>query len=103
MGRVQLRKIQQIKKARTDNFNYLYSHLEEIHYNDQDWEYVHAFTMPKAVKNADVCWFAFPLTYHGNRGELLRHLEKNCIETRPLFSGNISKHPAYAKSKFKIN
>src|SRR3990167_3786105 len=56
MGRVQLKKTKQIKKARTDNFNYLYSHLEEIHYNDQDWEYVHAFTMPKAVKNADVCW-----------------------------------------------
>ena len=37
-----------------------------------------------------------------DRGELLRYLEKNGIETRPLFSGNICKHPAYEKSKFKI-
>src|SRR3990167_1112520 len=93
MGRVQLRKIKQIKEARKRNFDYLAKHLSK--YED--------LIMPKVIEGADVCWFAFPLTYKGDRGKLLKHLEKNGIETRPLFSGNISKHPAYAKSKFKIS
>ena len=93
MGRVQLRKIKKIKETRRKNFDYLYEHL--IKYSDLD--------MPFWIDGADVCWFAFPITYFGNRGKLLRHLEKNGIETRPLFSGNISSHPAYQKSKFRIS
>ena len=34
---------------------------------------------------------------------MLKHLEKNGIETRPMFSGNITKHPAYKNSKFRIS
>lgn len=93
MGRVQLRKTAQIKKARQRNVAYLVKHLSK--YED--------LVMPETVKGADVCWFAFPLTTMGNRGELLRHLEKWGIETRPMFSGNISLHPAYAGSKYRIS
>ena len=50
-----------------------------------------------------MCWFAFPITYDGDRGKLLRHLEKNGIETRPLFSGNITRHPAYSKDMYRIS
>lgn len=85
MGRVQLRKADTIKKARKKNFDYLYEHLGRR----ED------FVMPLWIKGADVCWFSFPITYNGNRGRLLRHLEKNGIETRPMFSGNICRHPAY--------
>ena len=88
MGRVQLRKIKQIKKARKRNFNYLFKNLAK-----------YPLQLPYWLENADVCWFAFPITFYGNRGKLLRHLEKNGIETRPLFSGNICKHPAYAHLK----
>ena len=93
MGRVQLRKTTQIKKARKRNFDYLCEYLGR--YED--------LILPMWLVGADVCWFAFPITYKGDRGKLLRHLEKNGIETRPLFSGNISKHPAYAHSKFRIS
>ena len=103
MGRVQLRKIKQIKKARQKNFDYLYKHLENTHYYDGEHQYVYAFTVPKIIKGADVCWFAFPITFHGERGGLLKHLEKHGIETRPLFSGNITKHPAYLNSDFRIS
>lgn len=85
MGRVQLRKINKIKKARKRNFDYLYEHLGR--YED--------LIMPLWIKGADICWFAFPLTYKGNRSKLLKHLEKAGIETRPMFSGNILRHPAY--------
>ena len=95
MGRVQLRKTAQIKKARKRNFNYIGRALET--------KYPKKFTFPIWLKEADVCWFSFPLTYHGNRGKLLRHLEKHGVETRPLFSGNITRHPAYRNSKYRIN
>ena len=92
MGRVQLRKTAQIKKARKNNFNYLYKNLAK-----------YPLTLPLWLKNADVCWFAFPITYEGVRGKLLKHLEKNGIETRPLFSGNITRHPAFNKDMYIIN
>ena len=100
MGRVQLRKITQIKKARKKNFDYLVKHLSKYNAGGNGR---FALNMPKSIHDANVCWFAFPLTYWGNRGELLKYLEKNGIETRPMFSGNICKHPAYANSKFRIS
>lgn len=94
MGRVQLRKTKQIKEARQKNFNYLFSKLLK-------YEVEGKLILPSWIPNADICWFSFPLTYRGDRGNLLKHLEKAGIETRPLFAGNIVKHPAYADMKIK--
>lgn len=91
MGRVQLRKIDKIKKARKKNFDYLYKNLGKFP----------QLGLPQWIKKADVCWFAFPLSY-AYRGKLLKHLEKNGIETRPMFSGNIALHPAYDYGEFHI-
>ncbi len=94
MGRIQLRKADKIKKLRKANFDYLVKNLSK--YNQ--------LIMPTIVEGADVCWFALPLTYTGNnRGALIEHLEKNGIETRSMFAGNITKHPAYRNSKFRIS
>ena len=93
MGRVQLRKIEEIKKKRWDNFSYLFEHLQGTP----------RLIMPLWFMGADPCWFAFPLTYAGDREKLLRHLEKHGIETRPMFSGDITKHPAYKNSKFRVS
>lgn len=93
MGRVQLRKAKQIKKARQKNAEYLMERLK-----------VHVM-IPKTVEGADVCWFALPLiTYNiGERAKLVPFLEKHGIETRSMFSGDITKHPAYAKGvKYRI-
>lgn len=92
MGRVQLKKANQIKKDRQKNFKYLTKHLSKYE----------EILLPQVVKGADVCWFALPLTYFGNRGKLVAHLEKNGIETRSMFAGNILKHPAY-KNVVAIN
>ena len=51
----------------------------------------------------DFCWFAFTITFSGDRGKLLKHLERNGIETRPLFSGNITRHPAYNNGDYRIS
>jgi len=93
MGRVQLRKAKRIKELRKRNFDYLVEHLSRFP----------QLIMPESVKGADVCWFALPLTFIGNRGDLVAHLERAGIETRSMFSGNITKHPAYRKSKFRIS
>lgn len=101
MGRVQLRKANQIKKARKKNFNYFYNFFKD--YNEllriDDFKQG-KFILPEYLPNSDVCWFAFPLTFIGNRGKLVHHLEKSGIETRSMFAGNITKHPAYKHSKF---
>lgn len=91
MGRVQLRKAKEIKRLRKANFDYLDKHLPP------------ECIRPVTVDNAEVCWFAFPITYLGDRGALVAHLEKNGIETRSMFSGDITKHPAYKDSKFRIS
>ena len=91
MGRVQLKKADQIKKLRQKNFNYLYKHLAK--FGD--------LVLPNWNKKADVCWFSFPLSVVNDRGSLLRHLEEHGIETRPMFAGRIDLHPAYAHLKIR--
>lgn len=92
MGRVQLKKAKKIKALRKKNFDYLVKHLSK-----------HSeLIMPTSVEKADVCWFALPITTIGDRGSLVEHLEKHGIETRSMFAGNITRHPAYKDSEFKI-
>lgn len=84
MGRVQLKRTEEIKAKRKANFDYLYEHLSKHK----------ALFMPRWVEGAEPSWFSFPISCH-NRGALVAHLEEKGIETRSLFAGNILKHPAY--------
>lgn len=92
MGRVQLRQANKIKRTRKRNFDYLYKNLAP-HFG---------LILPVWKDNADICWFAFPLTTTNNdRPALLKHLEERGIETRTMFAGNITKHPAYKGVKYR--
>lgn len=94
MGRVQLRKAAKIKKTRKRNFDYLVKHL----YKHDD------LILPSVIEDADVCWFSLPITvFEGDRGRLIDHLESRGIETRSMFAGNITKHPAYKDSNYRIS
>lgn len=93
MGRVQLKKSDEVKEARRKNFEYLYHNLTPFN----------QLILPEWNPKADVCWFAFPITYTGDREKLVAFLEKNGIETRSMFSGNITKHPAYKNSEYRIS
>lgn len=84
MGRVQLKKTAKIKKLRARNFKYLFNELKKFE-----------LIMPIWVNGAEPSWFSFPITTLGERAPLLEYLEKNGIETRSMFAGNILKHPAY--------
>jgi CDP-6-deoxy-D-xylo-4-hexulose-3-dehydrase len=52
-----------------------------------------AYTLPKA----DPCWFGVPLICNSpeTKRSLVEYLEKNLIQTRPYFAGNILNHPGY--------
>ena len=93
IGRVQLKKADKIKKLRKKNFDFFYKHLSKYE----------ELILPEWVEGADVCWFAFPLTTTESREMLVNHLEKHGIETRSMFAGNITKHPAYAKSEYRVS
>ena len=89
MGRVQLRKAKKIKLARWRNWLYLSYNLRGL------------YPISSPVHHSEVCWFALPLVSE-NRGELVAHLEKHGIETRSLMSGDITRHPAYENTKYRI-
>lgn len=91
MGRIQLKRLNKIKKARRRNAKYLVKNLDK-----------HGSLLLLSPTGSDICWFALPITVIGDRGRLVRHLEKKGIETRSMFSGNITKHPAYEDSKFRV-
>lgn len=93
MGRIQLKKTEKIKRLRKKNFEYLYKHLGK---HEQ-------LIMPTWVEGADPSWFSFPLSVKGGRGELVEYLEKKGIETRSMFSGDITQHPAYKNSKYRVS
>lgn len=95
MGRVQLKKSEVIKEMRRRNFDYLTKELAK--------RFPRKFILPEVVKGAKPCWFSLPLTFTGDRGKLVAHLEAHGIETRSMFAGNITKHPAYKDSVYRIS
>jgi CDP-6-deoxy-D-xylo-4-hexulose-3-dehydrase len=57
------------------------------------------FILPEPTNNSDPSWFGFLLTVKENAGftrdAIVNHLEKNGIQTRMLFAGNLIKHPCF--------
>jgi CDP-6-deoxy-D-xylo-4-hexulose-3-dehydrase len=97
MGLVQLKKLRRFTEARKRNFRVLYRELQK---------YEDSLILPESVPKADPSWFAFPITVRKNtafrRDDIVRWLEKNNIETRLLFAGNITRQPAYRDAKYRI-
>lgn len=85
VGLVQLKKLDKFKKIRMANFKQLHKIFSK---------YPSLFTPVRTEENADPCWFSFPIFIHGvPRSALVNHFAKNNIETRPIFAGNILRHP----------
>jgi CDP-4-dehydro-6-deoxyglucose reductase, E1 len=90
VGVAQLGKLDGFIARRKINFQKLHLMLEP--YQDR-------LVLPRSTPNSDPSWFGFAITVQGNAGfsrnDLTRFLEANRIETRPLFSGNLLRQPAY--------
>jgi len=53
--------------------------------------------LPEAAPSSDPSWFGFLLTCQKgfDRNKLVKHIEKNNIQTRALFAGNLINHPCF--------
>lgn len=96
MGVEQLKKMPGFMEIREDNY-------ERLNKYAQSWgEY---FILPRSLLLAKPCWFAFMLTLKDGikftRQDLILFLEERMIQTRPLYSGNLTKQPAYAKVNYR--
>lgn len=86
LGRVQLKRLQEFKGKRATNFH----KLLQIFYKLPKFETI------KYIFESSPCWFSFPIMCRGvSRKLAMETFEKNNIECRTIFSGNILKHPAY--------
>jgi len=94
--------IEQIKKLknniniRNKNFDY----LKKFFGNYSD-----LFNLPEQYKNVKTPWLAFPLVIkenkYFNRKEMQIFFEKNNIQTRTIFTGNILKQPVMKNKIYK--
>tara|TARA_B100000989_G_C19502822_1_gene455041 strand:+ start:63 stop:1256 length:1194 start_codon:yes stop_codon:yes gene_type:complete len=97
-GLVQLNKFRSFSELRNRNFK---SHLNFFS------NYKKYFIPPKIYSNVKTNFLAYPIIIKKNkyfdRKKLQFFLEKNNIQTRPIFSGNILRHPAFKYLKSKRN
>ncbi|MAT99438.1 MAG: lipopolysaccharide biosynthesis protein RfbH [Anaerolineaceae bacterium] len=97
VGVAQLDKLPTFIEARKRNWQLLYDGLKQ---------YEEFFTLPQATPNSDPSWFGFLLTVRPDapfsRNELVQFLEANQVATRLLFSGNITRQPAFQNVNYRI-
>lgn len=97
-GLEQLKKFKNFTIKRNQNFK-----LHKIFFS----KFKNFFISPKILKNVKTNFLAYPIILKPNkyftRKELQIYLENNSIQTRPIFSGNALRHPAFSKLISKRN
>ncbi|MFJ8064178.1 lipopolysaccharide biosynthesis protein RfbH [Psychrobacillus sp. NPDC096426] len=97
IGLEQLKKLPGFIEKRIHNFNRLKSNLMAI----QD-----DLILPEATPNSEPSWFGFILTVKDgskiSRNKMTQYLEKNKVQTRMLFAGNITKQPAFVGVEYRL-
>jgi len=90
-GLIQLKKFKKFNTLRNRNF--------KLHFNFFK-KYKKYFIVPKIEKSVKTNFLAYPIILKDNlnfsRKQFQIHLEKNNIQTRPIFSGNTLRHPAFS-------
>ena len=93
-GVIQLQKLNFNIKKRTNSFN---SHTNFLS------KFSNFIETPLQLNNVKTGWLAYPITVKNNkyfnRTEFQIFLEKNNIQTRVVFTGNILRQPAFQKIK----
>ena len=97
IGLAQLEKLPKFIDLRKRNHQFLYNALKK---------YDKYFILPKSYPRSDPCWFGFMVVLKNNipfsRLDIVNFLQKNKIETRSLFAGNLLRHPAYLNIKHRV-
>jgi dTDP-4-amino-4,6-dideoxygalactose transaminase len=90
IGISQLKKLDRFVEKRLENFHYLSDGLKDL-----------PILFPHRTPNSNPSWFGFAFGTE-NRNGLARYLDANKIGNRPLFAGNITRHPAYKDVEYRI-
>ena len=97
-GLAQLLKLKKNISIRQKNF--------KLHYNFFQ-KFEDLFHLPLINKNHSTGMLAFPVIIKKNAGFTRKNfqifLEKNRIQTRPIFTGNILYHPGFRNFKYKVS
>ena len=88
IGCAQLGKIARFVERRRHNFDMLKDALSGL--SDR-------LVLPEPCPNSRPSWFGFLMTCRSGaeRDRAVRHLEKNGVQTRMLFAGNLIRHPCF--------
>tara|TARA_Y100000590_G_scaffold432034_1_gene547562 strand:+ start:1934 stop:3139 length:1206 start_codon:yes stop_codon:yes gene_type:complete len=94
-GLIQLKKLKRFAEIREQNFTKLFNFFQ-----DQKF-----FRLPKQLPEVQTSWLAFPLTIDSDapfsRIQIVKYLEEHGIQTRPVFTGNVLRQPAFKEINFK--
>ncbi len=97
IGISQLKKLPGFIEARKRNWQTLYEELKPFE---------EFFLLPQVTPHSEPSWFGFPLTIRDTapfaRHELIRFLSRRKIDTRLLFSGNLTHQPAYRHITYRV-
>ncbi len=97
-GLIQLKKFKKFNMLRNRNFKFHCKFFKK---------FKDVFIVPKIEKNVKTNFLAYPIILKDNlnfsRKDFQIYLEKNKIQTRPIFSGNILRHPAFSNLIDKRN
>ncbi len=87
IGCVQLTKFEEIHRLRRENKEQISKILQRIP----------GVRIVNELSEAETGWFGVPIVCESNelKSKLVKHLEKNKIQTRNYFAGNILMHPGY--------
>lgn len=90
IGTEQLKKLPLFAERRRHNWERLRKNLESL----QD-----RLILPEEEENSRSSWFGFLISVREESGlrrdEIVKYLEKHNIQTRLLFAGNLTRHPAF--------
>ena len=93
---VQLKKLKKNINSREKNFSILKQFFKQ---------YPHIFDLPEQDRNLKTAWLAYPVILKKNvrlkRKDLQIFLEKNGIQTRTIFTGNILRQPIMKDQVYK--
>lgn len=94
IGCAQLDKFPDFVKRRRQNFEYLKKQLEGC--EDK-------IILPERCPDSNPSWFGFAITCREgvNRRDVVNYIEKNGVQTRMLFAGNLVKHPCFDDMRSK--
>ncbi len=85
----QLKRIDGFVDARRRNFQVIRDALQELD---------RYLCLPEPTLGCSPSWFGFPVcVLQGSCWLLVEHLQAQGVDTRPIFGGNLTRHPAYIR------